>query len=181
MSDCPFTMEDIKMRCYACEEGECWEWRSTFLHDGQRPVLAKRIDTPKGRVNKQFYARHVALWVKRGQRAKLGLFRAIVSTCENEACVNPDHLKVVSRSAVVKKLAASGAYSSHTHRMKVAQGARRQSKLSQEAVRDIVNSEEPAKVAAEKHGITPAYVYMLRRGEFRQDFASPFAGLGMRA
>jgi hypothetical protein len=177
MSDCPFTMEEIKLRCASCEPGECWDWRGTYLHDGRRPVIAKRMDTDNGRTNKQFYARHLVMWLTRGERPDLGLFRAIVTTCDNPCCVNPEHLKVVSRKTVVRKVAATGIYSSQSHRMKVANARRRSAKLSEEAVKDIRDSEDPAKVAAEKHGVTAAYVYMLRRGEFRQDYSNPFAGL----
>lgn len=177
MTDCPFTIEDIKCRCHSSEPGECWEWRSTFLENGRRPVIAKRIDADKGRINKQFYARHVAMWISRGAKPELGLFRAIVTTCENDRCVNPAHLKVVSRSTVARKVGASGAFSTPAHRMKVAKGRRRASKLSEEAIRDIRGSSEPAKVTAARHGITAAYVYMLRRGEFRADFSNPFTQL----
>lgn len=180
MSDCPFTWDDIKLRCRSCEEGECWEWRATFLHKGRRPVIAKRMDTPKGRTNKQFYARHVSYWLHKGRMPELGVDRAIVAKCENEKCVNPHHLRVVSRSVVNRKAAAKGANSSAAQRMKIAQSLRRRSKLSDAAVAEIKASTEYAPVVAERYGITAAYVYMLRRGEFRNEFSNPFAGLTPR-
>lgn len=63
------------------------------------------------------------------------------------------------------------------HHAKAAMARRKTSKLSDAGVLDIRTSEEHRSVLMQRYGITEAYYYMLRKGRYRKDYSSPFAGL----
>lgn len=177
----PITMAHLRLRCGACDD--CWDWKAAFrdVKNKRWPVVACRVDMPDGtRKTARFYVRHLMLWITTGRKPDLGLTKAIVPSCENPLCVNPAHLKVVSRKVVMQAAVRTGVMSTLTRRKRVAEGLRKskRAKLSDEAVADIRSCEEGPKEAAAKHGVSTAYVYMLRRGEWRKDYNSPFAGLG---
>jgi hypothetical protein len=175
MQQPPCSMAHLRARTE--EEGECWNWRAAY-RSKRWPTIAFRRDWGSGAPsNKVFYVRHIAYFHKYGKAPDLGLFRALVPSCGNHQCINPDHLKIVSRKTVVRMMVAAGHMSKVGRRQKVAQARRLVSKLSDEAVVEIRQSEDVARVVAEKHGISAAYVYMIRRGECRKDYSNPFAGL----
>lgn len=174
----PITMAHMKLRCGCCDD--CWEWKAAFrdVKNKRWPVVACRVDMPDGtRKTARYYVRHLMLWVTTGQKPDLGLLRAIVPSCDNPRCVNPAHLKVVTRKAISQAVVKKGVMSTLPRRKKVAEGLRKNAKLSDAAVADIRNSDDGPKVAAAKHGVSTAYVYMLRRGEWRKDYSNPFAAL----
>ena len=156
------TESDILKRTTEC--GDCLLWTGSFVH-GTRPVVSIK--------NKKLYVKRHLLELAGSDLRR----NCVISTCGNNTCVNPEHLLVVSRTTVLKRTAASGAFSTIAVRARVAAGKRKKSKLSQEAALEIRNSSESIAVLAAKHGITEAYGYMIRRGRFRQDYSNPFMGL----
>ena len=156
------TEYDILKRTREC--GDCLEWTGSFVHD-EAPVISIK--------NRKIYVkRHL---MQLAGRKIDGL--CVTSKCGNTACVNPKHLQIVTKAAIIKRTAATGVFSTTAVRARVAAGKRKLSKLSQEAANEIRTSTEPIAVLARKHGITDAYGYMIRRGEFRKDYRNPFAGL----
>lgn len=167
----PFTLQHLRDRCREC--GDCWEWASAYRAH-RWPVISSRRDWDgDGNVrNMQFYVRHLMYWLAKGQKPRLGVKRALVPACGNPKCVNPDHLKIASRAEVGRT-----AFKPPGWAASVARGHRRRSKLSDEAVQEIRTSTERTLLLAERFGISQAYVYMIRNGEWRKDYSNPFAGL----
>lgn len=162
------TLNDIQARCTDCEECDTrWSWAATLVR-GVTPVMKDKTKTVLPRR---------ALWeMKHGQPAPAGM--PVITTCLNPLCCNPELLKAVSKAHVIKRTAATGVFSTLTFRAKVAQGKRKTSKLTDEAVASIRTSNEKPEVLAEKHGISKAYVHMLRKNRFRKEYTdNPFQGL----
>lgn len=173
----PCTLQHLKDRCQV--DDECWVWKAAY-RQRRWPTIAFRRDWlgDGERANKVFYVRHLMYWLTKGTPAALGKFWAMVPSCGNPQCVNPDHLKIVSRKHLAKKNSAAGRYNSLARRLKLAETKRKTSKLSDEAVAEIRLPESKPKEMAAKHGISVAYAYMLRNGEWRKDYrANPFAAL----
>lgn len=156
------TLTDILKRTREC--GDCLLWTGSFVHDAA-PVISVK--------NKKLYVKRYMLELE-GQNIK---GKCVISTCGHDSCVNRKHLLVVTRATVIKRTAATGVFATNAVRARVAAGKRARSKLSQEAAIEIRNSSEPVPVLAAKHGITEAYGYMIRRGQFRRDYSNPFAAL----
>jgi hypothetical protein len=99
----------------------------------------------------------------------------IVCNCETEGCVEPSHLKEISRSQLHKGRTFTAA---HKLAVTIAARKRRTTKLSEEDVREIRYSDEPADQIAARFGVTKNHVWGIRRNEWCRDVASnPFAGL----
>ena len=145
------------------EDGDCLIWDGATNARG--PVLThKQVQ----------YSLRRLVWEDKFKKPFPADRLASVS-CGHKACL----AHVVARTrAIVNSLSAKqfGALKGRAAALAV----RAKSKLSQEAVRAIRIDERRAEEVAAEHGITAAYVYMLRRGEFRRDYSSPFAGLGAR-
>jgi len=162
------TLDDLQARCTDCEECDTrWSWAAT-LAGGVSPVMKHKGKTVLPRR---------ALWeIKTGKPVPSGI--CIVTTSHNPKCCNPDLLAAVSKAYVVRRTAKTGAFSTLAFRAKVAKGKRKDSKLADEAVADIRTGNDTPEAAAQKHGITRAYVCMLRNNRFRREFTNnPFQGL----
>lgn len=163
------TLDDIKKRCE--EVGDCWIWQRTLLR-GKTPIM--KID------GKSVYPRRVTWQLHNGKDIPDTMVVTHRKTCGDPLCCNPDHLILISRKALVQRTGAEGKFSTARTKAKIAASKRKNSKLSQEAVREIIGSDESMPVLAKKHGISEAYGYMLRRGLFRREVGNPFSGLGAR-
>lgn len=97
--------------------------------------------------------------------------------CDHRLCVNPAHLECIPRGQRWARSNRSGALSTEAFAARVSAAKSAQSALSDEAVADILTGREPAPQAAARHGITAAYVYMIRRGEYRR-FVRPASAAG---
>lgn len=151
--------------------GECWEWTSTLLR-GQHPICKVK--------NKTVYPKRAA-WEWKHQKAVPPKMCVVnIKTCGNDLCCNPDHLKIISKGDLLRRTISEGKLHTQLIREKIAEAKRANSKLTQEAAREFVLSDEPVPVLAKKHGISEAYGYMLRKGLFRRETANPFRGLGAR-
>jgi hypothetical protein len=175
LTEPPCSLEHLKDRTR--EEGECWNWTAAYRHNRWPTIAFRRNWDGTGSGNKVFYVRHVMYWHRYGKPPELGKYRVLVPKCGNQDCVNPDHLLMQTRAQLAKKLAAAGHYKSMTRRMKLAESKRKTSKLSDEAVAEIRLPDSKAAAMAAKHGISVAYAYMIRNGEWRRDYSNPFAAL----
>lgn len=160
-------LEDIKARCE--EVGECWIWQGTLLH--------KRFPIAKVK-NVCIYAKREAWSAHHGKPVPDGMCVVNRSTkCNDPLCCNPDHLTVATRLQVLQKVVADGKLHTNTIKAKIAVARRANSKLSDEAVAEIRFGDESVAVLAARHGISEAYGYMIRRGDSRKDYSSPWRGL----
>ena len=167
MSDMEYMVKMIRARVKDCPEcGERWSWTGTVWASGV-PVFRHK--------DKSTYPRRVLLEEKTGQPIPAGMLAT--TTCENELCVNPKLLVLMTRKQLIERTHQRGRIVTMAMRIKISEAKRRQSKLSDEAVRDIRSSEEHRSVLMQRYGITEAYYYMLRKGLFRKEYSNPFAGL----
>ena len=95
-------------------------------------------------------------------------------------CVHPDHILNFSKRQVVQRNAARGLYSEPAHILAYTKAARQRAnvKLTDDDVAKILASEDKPEVLAAVHGVSVAYIYMLRAGKYRRELrARPFDGL----
>ncbi len=143
--------------------GDCLEWTAYATPKNQPQWCIKGKCWPVRRL----------LWLltrgplKEGQQVGVG--------CVNELCIHPDHLIARTRSKALR-----GTKKSAGSRIRMALGKRKNSALSDEAVRLIRLSNEPGPALAKRHGICNSTVNRIRNGIYRKDYASPFAQLGAR-
>lgn len=165
----PCDLEYLRLRCYGdCGDRECWQWRGS-LTNGKFPKL-----NIKG---KQYYARRLAWMIHNGKEVPPDR-RDVTDTCGNHQCVNPRHLKAVTRRELLAPVVRRGCFNTHKFRASVALAKRASNRVSEEAVEEIRTSTEPVRVLAAKHGISKTYGHMIRRGDARRDWAgNPFVGL----
>lgn len=166
------TMGDIKRHVIINKESGCWSWNGSLLR-GKTPILKFK--------NKTVYPKRAA-WVLRN-RCAVPKGMCIVNThdksvCDDPMCINPAHTEPVTKGVVQRRTVATGMLHTQVARAKISATKSRASKLSDEAVADIRYGGDSAAQAAQKHGITEAYVHMLRKGQFRNPaIGNPFAGL----
>jgi len=162
-------LNDIKARCE--EVGDCWVWQKTLLR-GKTPIM--KTD------GKSLYPRRLAWQLHNAKDIPSSMVVTHRKSCGDPLCCKPEHLTLMTRKALVQRTGAEGKFSTAGTKAKIAAAKRKNSKLSQEAVREFLGSDEPVPVLAKKHGISEAYGYMLRRGLFRKEVGNPFSGLGAR-
>ena len=156
------TTEEILKRTRQC--GDCLEWTGSLVH-GIAPVIS--LD------RKKQYAKRVIM--QNAGHDCTG--KCVTSNCGNRLCVNPSHLRIVTKRALIKRVADTGVFRKNSFRANVAAAKRIGSKLSDASVQEIRDSDEPVKSLAERYGISEAYAYMIRRGQWRRDYSNPFSGL----
>jgi len=162
------TLEYIKARCTI--EGECWEWSTIGKHRAPAMKIKGKTLSPRREAWKLY----------KGKEISPGYVITHKKECGNPMCCNPEHLMQTKKVHVMKRTVSEGKLHTPAIRAKIAEAKRKNSKLSQEAAKEIAYGDDPTEEAAEKHGISTAYVRMLRKGLFRKEFANPFAGLGAR-
>lgn len=163
------SMKWIMQRCE--EEGDCLLWKLGTNGVGH-PRFTFRIGGECA--NRQL--RRV-VWALVGGRELQGK-QVLTTTCGNPGCLNPAHLKVTTRAAVVKKMMSNPDV---IRRVTVANAVRgRQSgKITMEQALLIRESTQPLSAIAQEYGISIARASKVRRNEAWRDLrASPFAGLG---
>lgn len=104
--------------------------------------------------------------------------RLITTCCENSLCLEPTHLRLTTKSAVLKRT-----YQTTDLGMRRAvtstREARKRAKLDIDKAREIRQSDETLDVLAERYGVHKALCSQIRRGTAWKE-ANPFAGLGSR-
>lgn len=161
-------MDYVRLRCKECLHcGENWHWSLSCNRSGVPTLNSLGVNVS---VRKVVYRIHKGVMPLKN--------RVVTTNCKNLQCVNPDLLVQFTKQQVVNRTAKRGGFSSPSIRMKVAEYKRSVSKLSQESVREIVASSDHPKALAEQYGISEAYVYMIRKGQFRREIVNnPFSGL----
>ncbi len=147
-------------------EGECLLWTNKTA-PGQSPRLYV--------AGERLYVRPLIWKEMKGFAPPAD--RRVTTTCGNRLCVNPEHLTLASPATISKREGRKGTYSSPAKSRKIALQLRAKSGLTDEAVREIRYGSDPAQDLAARYSISKTYVNMIRRGEFRRDYSSPWAGL----
>jgi hypothetical protein len=148
------------------EVGNCWEWQGAMQHNSPTPVINfNRRAQPVRRLLAQAMGKPVK-----------GMF--VTCKCRNELCVNPDHLRVVTRKRLQEMLAKERNYQSNPVRnKKLADKARRNSKLTVELAAEIREAEGSQRAIAARYGVTQSTVSVIKRGKTWRDYSDPFAQL----
>lgn len=84
----------------------------------------------------------------------------VCHTCDNPACVNPEHLFLGTRADNLADMRAKGRNAPMPHVPGERHGC---SKLTDDAVRHIRSSGEPAAALARLYGVDPQTIYSVRR------------------
>ena len=159
MTDGAYLMDKIRARCV--EEGDCLIWPGAFITRG--PVATYK--------QKQYALRRVVWEERNGKPIPKG--RMPSPNCGNPRCL--EHVVAKTWSQLNSRPVSSA------QKAKTAAAKRVGSKLSDEGVAAIRLWSGPVAEVAAMQGISKAYAYMIRRGQNRIDYSSPFAGLGARA
>lgn len=180
MRPLPVDLDYIRIRCRVCEESGCWEWRG-HAKKGESPTASFRRPGPDGVVRVfTWRIRHLVYALAKG-RVIDGKKVVLQPRCENARCVAPGHLKPVGRGVWNKGQKKSALQGIRISRTKSAQ-----SNLSDADIEQIRAAEKWTQADADRFGISRAYGYMLRKGQFRRHVAGAVANpfvqlLGMAA
>lgn len=160
------TLETIHARCV--EVGDCWEWLGAMSHG--RPTIRS-----EGRkvVSLRAYIAHDI----QGIAPEAGKY--VTFNCGNPACVNPEHLSSVNRSALMKMTAKRTGYGMRPERRaKLSKKAtERYGKLTPEQVNAIRLMDGTIRGIARETGITFDVVRKIRNGTTYRTQGNPWAGL----
>lgn len=155
------TLDDLKSRCE--EVGDCWEWQRGFQCHGRTPSV--------NYLGVRMAARRLSLMLHTGLSLD-GLL--VMQTCGNKSCVNPDHLKSMTKEKAMSKLAAKS--STKARNAKIAATRRKQSPVTPAIANDIRTSTDCAETLSKLHGVSKSTVYQIRRGS-RHATSNVWAGL----
>lgn len=144
------------------DDNGCLVWTGYSSHGQPKARLGPRGTAP-------FNVRR-AVWEAVGNPLRKGYM--IVCICDTPNCVELAHLKQVRWGSVLK-----GRKRPANVTAKMVATRRALSRISDAAVERIRASNESPAIVASREGCSKQYVHMLRRGEFRREIASPFAGL----
>jgi hypothetical protein len=161
-----------RIKNHSVEVGDCWEWTGYCCNA-----------TPTIRY------KHDGQWVSMGVRRAILVDRGVVmtrrfvaaNTCNNPACVNPDHVARITR--VTHTRTVMGEYNSLSNpnglarAAKIAKVRRAGSKLTMEQVRAIRAHVGAAHKVAASYNISTKHFNEIRKGIAWRDHVSPFSGL----
>jgi hypothetical protein len=106
--------------------------------------------------------------------------KIIRRTCEQQKCVNPEHMEKTTHKRLGAQLGALGYMGGPVRSAAIARTKRAgpQAKLTDADVLRIRNGDEQPDQLAKALAIHIGTVYRIRRGTHRRDFSSPWQGLG---
>lgn len=137
---------------YQTSDG-CWLWQAGKYAKGYGMVAVGRDIDGKLHVE---YAHRAAYVIFKGDIPE-GL--VVMHSCDTPACVNPEHLSLGTQGDNVRDAAQKGHYNVPRPRIQ---------KLSSAQVADIRRSREKGVRLAERYGVTPAHISLLRAGKRRK-------------
>jgi hypothetical protein len=148
------------------EEGDCWNWTGALQSCGSVPTIRWQ-----GKVGS------VRRFVLLDQGVDL-TGRLATYTCDNPACVNPEHLAPSTRKRIqVRTVAESGYTSNPLRRKRVSDKARLRGKLTLDQALAIREADGNQYDIAARFGVSQATVSVIKRGVTWQDYTNPFARL----
>lgn len=150
-----------------CEEfGDCWEWQGALQSCGVTPMINYKQRVISVR-------RLIAEHQGHDLVGKVATYK-----CGNELCVNPDHVHVITRKRLSKRLTKDLKYHTDPVRMKkLAIAARAHGKLTMEMAQQIREAPGKQRDIAKQYGVSQATVSVIKRGITWRDYSNPFAQL----
>lgn len=127
-------------------ENGCWEWVGYYGSGGYGMMSRDGKNQRAHRISYEAYKGHIPKGM------------VVRHTCDNPACINPDHLILGSQKDNVADREARG-------RRTVVGEAIGTSKLTVEDVLAIRASTESLRVLADRYGIDPSNVWLIRTGK----------------
>ena len=128
----------------------CWLWRGATGHFGHGQIMADRNVEPTRRI----LTAHRVSWELANGPIPDGL--CVLHKCDVPRCVRPDHLFLGTKRDNMADAAAKG---------RSARGSRLpQTKLTEDAVREIRASNETQTALAKRYGVSQAAISMARTG-----------------
>lgn len=167
----PYILNKIMRRCAICPEcGKKTHWLGARNPSGVYPI---KIGP------KSHSVRRVVYELSGGKLRDDG---KLITTCDNHRCIDFEQLRQVTMRHIVREAVRTGKLMNRATVAKIAATKRKtQSKITQEAARQIFLDTRPSPKVAAEYGISDSYVRAIRAGKSRRDFSpSPFAGLGAR-
>lgn len=147
------------------EVGECWEWQAGISKATKVPI---------------FCLKHTSVTARKFIMAANGHDtdgKYVVYTCGNRVCVNPDHLKVLTKKqhmVHMGKHVGIGVTRSH----KIAKAKRAAvGKITMEQAREIRASSATCKQLSEQYGLSPSRISVIKRGRGWSEMNGFFTGL----
>ena len=108
--------------------------------------------------------------------------RRITSRCNNENCINPELLVQATASQLLKSHYSKGIRDRHMAASHLLIQQRKNQKLDEATVIQIMMDERKGTEAANDYGISREHYNAIQRGDARKSRTNnPFAGLGKRA
>lgn len=148
-----------KLAAKCVEDGDCLIWQGAMNDRG--PVLT---------FDRKQYSVRALVWMQRNGPIPDGKVMSV--ECGRRRCL--EHVQATTRSVLCVR---SNLVNPQHRAAQIAKAKRAGSRLSQEAVQAIVMDDRHISIVAAEHGISEGYAYMLKRGQFRRDYSSPFIGL----
>lgn len=144
-----YTTETLKARCI--EEGQCWIWQGYFGNG-----------TPMANHAGKFQAvRRIFTELTQGETKKGGYY---APTCGEPKCVNPDHTAWHNPASHYRRMGVVAMASESAQQVRRAKISASKRRISDDAITDIMHSNDNAKIVAARHGISPSTVSKYRRG-----------------
>lgn len=166
-----YTLDSIQARCEVDTEGgskyACWVWTGR-IHEG---VPYGWHGGSLGSMRKVAFSLHHGREVAHGHVVK--------TTCECGACLNPFHLKEISRRELLRENHLKEPAIRRSARLTAAAVARGNAVLNLEKAREIRASCEPARVFAERFGVSESHINRVRRGESWKEYSAGVAAVRM--
>lgn len=159
------TVDSLKAK--TTEDGDCWRWDGPFNgSSGPRASHGGKVHYVR-RLMMQLHGKNLDGMI-------------VTPTCGDSTCVNPEHLKVITRAEHQKRLtvASNSGTALLRKRQKVAEHKRRTvGKLTMEQAREIRASNDTHRVLCERYGVTRRVISRIRQGIGWREYSNPFAGL----
>ena len=148
------------------EIGDCWEWQGALQACGTTPMMRYQQRTTSVR---RLIMQDKGLEVQG---------KVATSTCGNHLCVNPEHLELITRKRLTKRVASKLNRSvSMLRKAQISASVRQRSKLTAEQAEEIRQAEGNQRDIAKQYGISQSTVSVIKRGLTWQDYNNPFAQL----
>lgn len=156
--------EHVKSKTEEC--GQCWDWTGAVQTHGNTPTM--RHNGKVGSVR-----RFLAMELGKNVDGKI-----VTHKCGNPACVNPDHIAVMPRGDLQRRISKTMNYKTNTVRMKrISDKSRENAKLNEEMVKEIRQSCQTQRLIAKAYGVTQATISCIKTGRTWKDYKNPFAAL----
>tara|TARA_R110002126_G_scaffold267214_2_gene410630 strand:+ start:232 stop:735 length:504 start_codon:yes stop_codon:yes gene_type:complete len=148
------------------EIGDCWEWTGALQQCGTTPTMRYQQQT--------ISVRRLLLM---GQGLDVA-GKVATSSCGNKLCVNPDHLELITRKRLTKRIAANFANSiSLMRKAHISISMRQRSKLTAALADEIRQSDGKQRDIAKRYGVSQTTVNGIKNGRTWRDYLNPFAQL----